>query len=133
MKLVVVLDSELPLGLVANTAAYMGFSMGQRLDNSLAQDAIDAEGRVHLGSSPIPIPILKADKAKLKEIFDKAATIDTITMMDFTDVAQVSRVYSDYIEKIKDVAVKDLNYLGLALYGPKKQVNSLTGSLPLLR
>ena len=36
-------------------------------------------------------------------------------------------------EKLRSTAEPDLRYLGLALYGARKLVNKLTGSLPLLR
>ncbi|HHO55665.1 MAG TPA: DUF2000 domain-containing protein [Trueperaceae bacterium] len=133
MKIVLVVDPELPLGLIANTAAYLSFSLGQSLENMLAQDAIDSLGRVHMGTSPITMPILKADKELLKSIFEKASQNSDITIMDFTNIAQKHRVYSEYIEEIKDTPIVDLEYLGLALFGAKKAVNSLTGSLPLLR
>jgi len=133
MKIVLVVDPELPLGLVVNTAAYLSFSLGQSLDNVLAEDAIDSLGRVHLGTSPITMPILKADKELLKSIFEKASQNKDIKIMDFTNIAQKHRVYEAYIEEIKTTPIEDLEYLGLALFGAKKAVNSLTGSLPLLR
>ncbi len=133
MKIVLVVDPELPLGLIANTSAYLSFSLGQKLENMLAEDAIDSLGRVHMGTSPITMPILKADKELLKSIFEKASQNSDITIMDFTNIAQKHRVYSEYIEEIKDTPIVDLEYLGLALFGAKKAVNSLTGSLPLLR
>ncbi|MGG3947964.1 DUF2000 family protein [Parageobacillus thermoglucosidasius] len=37
------------------------------------------------------------------------------------------------LEKISTFSANDLKYLGLALYGDKKKVNKLTGSMGLLR
>lgn len=54
-------------------------------------------------------------------------------MVDFTDVAQASRVYEDYTRKIAVLPAEQLHYLGAALYGKRETVNKLTGSLPLLR
>ena len=133
MKIVLVVDPELPLGLVVNTAAYLSFSLGQSLESVLAEDAIDSLGRVHLGTSPITMPILKADKELLKSIFEKASQNEDIKIMDFTNIAQKHRVYEAYIEEIKTTPIEDLEYLGVALFGAKKAINSLTGSLPLLR
>ena len=53
--------------------------------------------------------------------------------MDFSDVAQGCRVYEEYIKRAGQVESCGMNYLGLALCGPKKLVNKLTGSMPLLR
>lgn len=133
MKIVLVVDPELPLGLITNTAAYLSFSLGQSLENILAEDAIDSLGRVHMGTSPITMPILKADKELLKSIFEKASENPDITIMDLTNVAQRHNVYTEYIKEIKTTNIEDLEYSGLALFGAKKAVNSLTGSLPLLR
>jgi hypothetical protein len=54
-------------------------------------------------------------------------------VVDFTDVAQASRVYEDYTQKIAVLPAERLHDLGVALYGQKEMVNTLTGSLPLLR
>lgn len=53
--------------------------------------------------------------------------------VDFTDLAQRCRTYGEYMEKMSAAAPEDLRYLGLALRGPRRQVDRLTGSLPLLR
>ena len=37
------------------------------------------------------------------------------------------------MKKMADTPESGLQYLGLALCGPERQVNRLTGSLPLLR
>lgn len=68
-KCVMIIDEKLPLGLIANTAAIMGITLGEK----------------------------------------------------FPEVVG------------KDVDSEDLNYLGVCICGPKKKVNKLTGSLPLLR
>lgn len=39
----------------------------------------------------------------------------------------------DYIAKAASTLEQDHNYYGLAIYGDKKKVNRLTGSMPLLR
>ena len=43
------------------------------------------------------------------------------------------KTYAEFIEKMKDAAESELNYLGIAICGTKKKVNQLTGSMPLLR
>ena len=54
-------------------------------------------------------------------------------MVDFSDVAQGCRTYSEWMDKAATIPEEDLRYLGLAICGPVKQVNRLTGNLPLLR
>lgn len=52
---------------------------------------------------------------------------------DFSDVAQSCKTYDEYIDKISKIDSKDITYFGIAIYGNKKQVNKLTGSIGLLR
>ena len=53
--------------------------------------------------------------------------------MDFSDLAQSCKTYLEFTEKMAGTPENQLNYFGLALCGPKKKVNRLTGSMPLLR
>ena len=53
--------------------------------------------------------------------------------MDFSDLGQGCKTYAEFVEKMADTPEEDLQYPGIALCGAKKQVNKLTGSLPLLR
>ncbi|MGL4391240.1 MAG: DUF2000 domain-containing protein, partial [Carnobacterium maltaromaticum] len=70
----------------------------------------------------------------IKKLRQKATEMSpNLLIIDFTDVAQTALHYQDYIEKSKKTSTDDFNYLGLALYGDKKQINKLTGSLGLLR
>ena len=38
-----------------------------------------------------------------------------------------------HLSKMKDISETELNYFGIAICGPKKRVNKLTGSMTLLR
>ena len=78
---------------------------------------------------------LKGTKSVLKDMRERlyAAEFDSLIVVDFSDVAQCCNVYDKYRAKAASTAEKDFTYLGLALYGDKKLVNKLTGSMPLLR
>ena len=52
---------------------------------------------------------------------------------DFSDVAQCCKNYGEYIGKAARADESEWRYLGIGLCGPKKLVNRLTGSMPLLR
>ena len=49
------------------------------------------------------------------------------------DADEYIRNYEEYISKISEVTAKGLKYDGIAIYGDKKKVNKLTGSIGLLR
>jgi len=76
LKCVMVVDENLPLGIITNTAAVMGITLGKLFPHTVGDDVYDKTG---------------------------------------------------------SVPESGLNYFGVAICGSKKQVNKLTGSMPLLR
>ena len=53
--------------------------------------------------------------------------------MPFSSLAQSCRTYDEYVHRMSKTMSSDLSIVAVALVGPKKHVNSLVGSLPLLR
>ena len=47
-KCVMILDESLPLGLIANTAAIMGITLGKQLPEVVGADVADRSGNLHL-------------------------------------------------------------------------------------
>ena len=48
-KCVMVIDENLPLGIIANTAAIMGITLGKQMPEVVGADVIDQTGNQHLG------------------------------------------------------------------------------------
>lgn len=134
-KCVMVLDEGLPLGIMANTAGIMGITLGRYLPEAVGPDVVDKSGREHLGIIEFPVPVLKAAKERIREIRQQLyrPEYSELTVVDFSDVAQCCNRYDDFIKKAAEVEERDFTYLGIGICGPKKLVNRLTGSLPLLR
>lgn len=134
-KCVMIIDENLPLGILANTAAILGITLGKHAPELVGKDATDASGQSHLGIITIPVPILKGNKEILRELREKLYTsgYDDIIVADFSDVAQSCNIYSEYLQKASTILETEHIYFGLAIYGNKKKVNKLTGSIPLLR
>jgi hypothetical protein len=134
-KCVLVIDEDLPLGLITNTAAVLGITIGQRIPEIVGADIPDGSGHTHVGLTGVPIPILKASSESLQalreKLFDEAYS--DLLVVDFQDVAQSCLDYADYTKKLAAAAEEGLCYFGLAICGAKKKVNKLTGNLPLLR
>lgn len=135
VKCVMIIDNELPAGILANTAAILGVTLGRQVPECVGNDVTDASGFSHKGIISIPVPILKGTKEILKDLRKKLYTPEfrDLLAIDFSDVAQSCNIYSDYINKAKITKEEDHIYLGIALYGDKKKINKLTGSMPLLR
>lgn len=134
-KCVLVIDENLPTGLIANTAAIMGITLGKKMPEVVGADVTDKTGNVHLGIIEFPVPILKGNAESIKALREKLyeADFSDLTAVDFSDLAQSCKTYVEFIKKMRDVPEIDLNYLGVAVCGAKKKVNKLTGSMPLLR
>lgn len=134
-KCVMILDESLPLGLIANTAAIMGITLGKRLPEVVGADVADRSGNVHLGIIEFAIPVLKASCDTIKAVREQLyrPEYQELTVVDFSDLAQRCKTYDEFIGKMEQVSEDALRYFGVAICGPKKKVNQLTGSMPLLR
>jgi len=134
-KCVMVIDENLPMGLIANTAAIMGMTFGKQVPKIIGQDILDMDNCVHLGIIEFPVPILKGNQRLIKEIYDQMneSKAEDVLIIDFSTLAQGCKTYDEYIEKMHKTNQDDLKYIGITLYGNKKKINRLTGSLPLLR
>lgn len=134
-KCVMVIDAALPLGLIANTAAMLGITIGKLHEEIVGADVTDASGRTHAGISTVPISMLKGDEALLRDmrlrLFEPEFAC--LTAVDFSDVAQKINVYEEFVQKAAETPEREHAYYGIALFGDKKKVNRLTGMLPLLR
>ncbi|HAK74980.1 MAG TPA: DUF2000 domain-containing protein [Sporomusaceae bacterium] len=136
MKIVMVINRELPLGLIANTAAVLGISLGKMFQGDIVGcDIQDADGNVHAGITTKTIPLLTGTKEQIKGMRDIMAddNYSDVTVIDFSEIAQKCRDYESYVDILSSCRTSQLYYLGICLYGPVKKVSKLTGSLSLLR
>ncbi|MDE7362157.1 MAG: DUF2000 domain-containing protein [Oscillospiraceae bacterium] len=132
-KCVIVLDESLPTGLIANTAAILGITLGAKLPGVVGNDVRDGDGNGHMGIIEFPVPILKASSEALGKLRLALYGSDyaDVTTVDFTDIAQSCKTYDEFIDRIG--AADELRYFGVAMCGAVKKVNRLTGSMALLR
>lgn len=135
LKCVMVVDESMPLGIIANSTAVMGVTIGKLFPEVVGQSITDQSGYSHQGIIEFPIPILKGNREFLRMMRTRLYEPDfeKLTVVDFFDIAQGCKTYNEYIEKMKEVPESAIDYFGLTIFGHKKQVNKLTGSLPLLR
>lgn len=134
-KCVMVIDGSLPTGIIANTAAIMGITLGKNLPEVVGADVTDQSGGAHLGIIEFPVPILRGTRPAIKELREtlRQPGFQDLTVVDFSEPAQGCKTYDEFIEKMGHAPESALEYLGVAICGPKKKVNQLTGSMPLLR
>lgn len=134
-KCVILLNEQLPLGLLTNTASILGITIGQRMPEVVGRDVTDRQGNSHAGVIEFPVPILKSSAEQLSQIRQKLyeTQYQDLLVVDFTDLAQGCKTYNEYIGKMAIVTESELQYFGIAICGNKKKVTKLTGNIPLLR
>jgi hypothetical protein len=134
-KCVMVIDENLPLGIIANTAAVLGITLGQKKPEIVGPDVIDQSSILHLGIVALPVPILTGNLESIRELRKKLYQSDfnDLVVVDFTDLAQGCKAYDEFTDKLSIVPESDLRYFGIAICGEKKKVNKLTGNMSLLR
>ena len=130
-KMVVIIATEAPIGVALNTAALLGVGLGRHHEDTVGPDTVDAAGTPHTGMCAYPIPILRADD--LRTLRAQAAVRPDVTIHDMHQVAQQARTYDQMSTTLAGTKPEDIQYLGLALYGPRQSIDSLTGALPLYR
>ena len=132
-KCVVVVDGDLPIGLITNAAACLAVTLGSGVEGIVGEDATDGSGMVHAGLIPTGIAVLKADAEIVKAIRMKVEGQEDVFIADFTDAAQRPKDYPEYLENVSKIPSQELKYLGVGLYGEKRRINKLTGGLSLLK
>ena len=134
-KCVIVVDEDMPIGIIANATAILGITLGMKNPTVIGCDVKDADNNIHSGIIEFPVPILKSNRNSLNRLSETLieANFNDLTIVDFTDLAQSCKTYDEYISKMADTPAESLNYIGLLLCGNKKKVNKLTGNIPLLR
>jgi hypothetical protein len=131
-KLVIVIDEGLERGVAANVIGLLGISVGHHIDGIVGPDIVDASGRSHRGMSTIGLPVLAADAETLNRLHQDSLDHPDITVLDVTDAAVSSRDYDTYTQRLQNPE-RAWRPVGLALTGPRRQVDRLTGRLGLLR
>ena len=134
-KCVMVIDEHLPLGIIANTAGIMGVTLGKQHPEIVGVPVVDKSQRSHVGLIEFPVPIIKGNVDTIRRLREELyeEKYQDVLVIDFSTLAQGCKCYEEYIEKMAHSDEAELVYMGITICGPKKKINKLTGSMPLLR
>lgn len=133
-RLAIVVNPDLPLGLLANTVGAIGIGLGARLPWLGNRPLTDADGRIIDDSSILPVPILAASSEVIQALMLKAMPrADDSALVAFPAFSRALHDYREYEALLPDKRLAEEAIDGLGLCGPSKWVKSLTGSLRLLR
>ncbi|ATN32633.1 hypothetical protein ACO34A_02290 [Rhizobium sp. ACO-34A] len=135
LRLAIVVNPDLPQGLLANTVGAIAIGIGAKLPVLAARQLEDRQGRRIDVSSTLPVPILQADAEALRRLLLKAqdGADPAGAVVPFPAFARALHVYADYETSMPDRDLGEEKIDGLGIAGPAKWVKSLTGALKLLR
>ncbi|PNQ52868.1 DUF2000 domain-containing protein, partial [Vibrio agarivorans] len=133
-KVVLVIDENLPTGVIANTAAVLGVSLGKLKPELVGNNLLDEVGSIHSGITTVPLPILKGNTGLLRTLREKLKEFEPeLTVVDLIGATRTTKSYEDYTLVLSKTPISELEYQGIALAGDKKIINKFTGNLGLLR
>lgn len=134
LRLAIIVNPELPLGLLANTVGTISIGLGAKLPYIAARQLTDKSGTAIDISSDRPVPVLQADAETIRFIVLKAASFEERqAVVAFPAFARSMHVYAEYEKTFPDKELSSETIDGVGIAGPAKWVRSLTGSLKLLR
>lgn len=134
IRLAIVINPDLPLGLIANTAGAIAIGLGAKFPGLAARQLVDRQDRAIDISSNLPVPILQADAETIRLLLLKALPQqDERAIVPFPAFARSLHDYREYEATFPGRDLSEETIDGLGIVGPSKWVKSLTGSLKLLR
>ena len=119
--------------MAANRAAVLATGLAAHVPNMIGENLTTKDGSVLLGFTQIPIPILSLKpELSFYELVKKSKELGCQSLVYLTR-AQGLRSYEEYKDSIAQTNDLDLDIDGMAVWGDKKLVNKIVGSLPSLR
>ena len=93
MKCVMIVNEDLPRGIIANTTAALGISIASLQNGMIGKRLMDGNGRIHESVTNVPIPILSLPDNDIKTLYDNLLDLndENLKVIGFNDVAQKSR------------------------------------------
>lgn len=130
-KSAIIINPDLPLGLLANSVACIASGLFTQSDDLVGAEIV-GQNIVFIPITKIPILILKPGKNTLTELCLKAQELN-LKYMAFTHEAQSTTNYEEYTNRVLGKDINSVALVGLGVVGEEKVVNSLVGSLAMLR
>ena len=134
LRLAIVIDPTLPIGLLANTVGAIAIGLGAGQPGLGGVDLADLNGDQAACSADRPVPILQANPATMGNLLTKArARQSGDDLVVFPAFARTLHDFDDYLAAYPERDLRQEKIDGIGFCGASKWVKSLTGSLRLLR
>jgi hypothetical protein len=131
-KWVIVVDTALPAGRMANAVACVAASTGALVGGLIAPGGPDASGYQHPGLPWAGCSVLGGSAEEIAMVRGRAAAADGMLVVDMPAAAQAHRVYDDYLAELARTAPGDLAAGVFAVVGRRNQVDKIVRKLDLL-
>lgn len=130
-KAAIIIDPDMPTGLLANAVACITSGLFLNGKEYVGEE-IAGTDVTYIPITKIPILILKPGGNTLLEHLRKIQATG-VKYMAFTREGQSTTNYEEYKSRVIGKKVEEVTLVGLGIVGQEAQINSLTGSLPMLR
>ena len=131
-RIAFIVDQSLDRGAVGNRCAVLSTGFATRHPEIIGSDLLTADGVRLPGFTKVPMVVLVNRDQPLRELAKRARALGCTTLV-FLSRAQGMRSYEAYKNSVAQTDEANLDVDAVALFGPKKAVNSLVGALPCLR
>ncbi|MAF35513.1 hypothetical protein CL622_00125 [archaeon] len=131
MKSAIVIDTEYTASELMNAVSCITTGMFDGGDKWIGSEVPCQDSSI----SPItkvPIIIFKKNNKDWKELI-KRAKRNKLKYSIFTQEAQLSKTYEEYMDKVSDMPFDSLHIMGIGVIGNKEKVSKFCGDLPLYR
>ena len=131
-KWVIVVDTTIPAGLMANAVACVAASAGALVGGLVAHGGPDASGQVHPGLPWAGCTILGGSPEEIAAVRARATASEGVLVADMPTSAQTNRVYDDYLAELAGTKPEDLAITAFSVVGPRNRVDKMVKKLALL-
>lgn len=131
LKSAIIINPEMPTGLLANAVACITSGLFLRGDDFVGEQ-IEGDGVHYIPITKIPILILKPGITPLIDLCKQAQQMG-LKYMAFTQEAQTTTNYEEYKKRVEGKNINEVALVGLGVVGSEEMVRSLTGNLPMLK
>lgn len=132
-KIVVIVSDNLEAWQSMNIVGHMAIALGANKDPELmGRDVlVDKSDVSHIGIARFGFIVKKGNSRDISLLAAKARKDIGIITIDFPREMLDTRHDDELVESLKTKLESELEYLGILLYGPTEQVNSLTKDFKL--
>lgn len=115
LKWALVVNDSLSAGRNANAAASVAAATIQEVTGLLGPGGTDADGSAHSGLPWSGCTVVQASQEKLQRIRSKALNREDVFLADMPVLAQQTRVYQEYLQRLSERISPEIEYAALSV------------------